>query len=320
MTTTATTALTFADADVDDPAVLCRLLGEIDRLGWDSPPGDLVLDYALDRVVRPAVRRAELGGHRKADAISAGWAAAWEMLNRPDLRDQPRPWGVVAFAIRREIGDEQVSAAYRTNSRRAWRFVRRSRTSSAGEPRPPTQKPATEYADPDADPSRDGLWLAQLDPAAYARPVSLDRLVEDGWDPPSGQTLTESLGPRLSQVVEALVNVGWRRWLAIRCVACLALAAGAAPDRDGVPVELPGWRQLSAGTGLPGWQTRRLAALLLGYRGQPGLIARMIRDGDQVLHTPETQRLMRSTVHRWAPSPCAAASAAPATGASRDAA
>jgi hypothetical protein len=320
MTNTTTAVPTPADADVDDPGVLRRLLGEIDRLGWNSAPGDLVLDYALDRLVRPAVRRADLGGHRKADAISAGWAAAWEILNRPDLRHQPRPWGVVAFAIRREIGDEQVSAAYRTNSRRAWRFARRSRTTTPGDPVPPNETPVTSPTDPDSDPNRDGLWLAQLDPAMCARPVSLDCLLEDGWDAPSMQSLDQELGPRLGQVVDALVNVGWRRWLAIRCVDWVATAAAAAPARGGLPVELPGWRQLSEGTGLPGWQTRRLTALLLGYRGQPGLIARMIRDGDQVLHTPEVQRLLRSTVHRWAPSPCAAAIASPAAGASRAAA
>lgn len=89
-----------------------------------SPAGTLVLGYALDRIVRSAVRRAELTGHRKADAISAGWIEAWRMLSRPDVRDQPRPWGIVTAAVRREITTDQVGAAYRTESRRAWRMGR----------------------------------------------------------------------------------------------------------------------------------------------------------------------------------------------------
>jgi hypothetical protein len=33
----------------------------------------------------------------------------------------------------------------------------------------------------------------------------------------------------------------------------------------------------------------------------------MVREGDQVLQDPATQRAVRSTVHRWLPSPSASA-------------
>jgi hypothetical protein len=316
-------SLTFDEVNADDPAALRRLLDDVDQLGWESPSGTLVLEYALDRIVRPAVRRAELTGHRKADAISAGWIEAWRMLSRPDVRDQSRPWGIVTAAVRREITTDQVGAAYRTESRRAWRIARRHRACTPV-PREPHRQP--DSARPDhrsgrfPDQSREGRWLGRLDPRVSARPLSLDRMMDAGWEPAATRSPTEILGPRLNQVVDALVAVGWSRGLAAESLAGIAEATRPTGVQKKAGVELRGWRELSQRTDLPGWQTRRLAALLLGHRGQPGLIERMVLEGDQVLHTPEAQRLLRSTVHRWASPPSVVARATAAASAARAAA
>jgi hypothetical protein len=290
---------------VGDPAGLRRALAEIDRIGWDSQAGDAVLGYAHDEVVGPAIGRAGLTGSRAEDAAGAGWVAVWQVLNRPDLRDQPSPWGIAAAAVRREIAEDLVSAAHRTNPRRAWRLARLHRvcTDPAREKRSTGAPAAALGVDPE--------WVRRLDPTVAARQVSLDRLTEHGWDAPAATPPGEDLGPRLSQVVAALVGVGWSPSLAADSVAWIAeAAAAAAASRAARSAELPGWRELARHTGLPSWRTRRLAALLLGYRGTPGLIAAMVRDGDQFLLGPEAQRGLRSTVHRWAPSPCADAATA----------
>jgi hypothetical protein len=83
MTLTSTAAP--AGGPVDEPAGLRRALAEIDRLGWDSQPGDAVLAYAYAKVVGPAVGKAGLTGSRAADAASVGWVAAWHELNRADI-------------------------------------------------------------------------------------------------------------------------------------------------------------------------------------------------------------------------------------------
>lgn len=282
---------------VGEPAGLRRAMAEIDRLGWDSQAGDAVLAYAYAKVVGPAVGTAGLTGSRAQDAASVGWVAAWHELNRPDVRHRSSPWGVVAAAVRREIVGDQVSAAHRTNPRLAWRLARVHRVHTD-----PTCEQGSTVA-PRAALGVDPEWVRRLDPAVAARPVSLDRLIEDGWEPPA-PPLHADLGPRLSQIVAALVAVGWSPTTALRSVLGIAAAAGAAANsRAARSAELPGWRGLAQDTGLPSWRTRRLAALLLGYRGTPGLIAAMVRDGDHVLYETEAQRGLCSTVHRWAPSP-----------------
>ncbi len=309
MTTTNTDAP--PSAGISDPAVLRRALAQIDITGWDSPPGEAVLQYARDHVVRPLVRRADLTGALAADATSAGWLAAWRTLARPELRSQASPWGIVSAVVRREIGDEQVATAYRTNPRRAWRLARLHRAHAAiaqanGEPSP--------GGSPWDDLGTDTDWLRGLSPSASQRPLSLDRMTADGWEPPPPDTGDPSLGPRLSLVVDALAEVGWPRAVAATCVAWISAAGTtAAESRSADTAELPGWRELSAQAAIPTWQTRRLAALLLGYRGHPGLVARMVRDGNCVLYEPDTQRLVRSTIHRWMPSPCAAATTTTST-------
>jgi hypothetical protein len=299
MTLTSTAAP--AGGPVDEPAGLRRALAEIDRLGWDSQPGDAVLAYAYAKVVGPAVGKAGLTGSRAADAASVGWVAAWHELNRADIRRLHSPWGRVASVVRRAILEEEVSADHQTNPRLAWRLARVHRVGND----PACERRTT------VPPARalgvDPRWMSRMDPAVAARPVSLDRLVEDGWEPRTRPD-QHDLGPRLTQIVAALVRAGWSPTTAHSSVSWIVGAAeAAAVSRSTRTAELPGWRELAQDSGLPNWQTRRLAALLLGYRGTPGLILAMVHDGDQILHTPEVQRGLHSTLHRWVPSPCAEA-------------
>lgn len=313
MTVTAPPA-PHAGLRVGDPAGLRRALAEIDRLGWDSPPGDAVLRYAYTHVVLPAVRRARLPGPAATDAASTGWVAAWRMLTRPGLGGQRSPWGLVASAVRREVAGDRVAAAYRTNTRRAWRLARLRRTCADPTPcgRARTPSPASGLG-------TDAGWLHGLPPQLARCPLSLDGLTERGWEPAATSTTSaEELGPRLALVVDALAGAGWPPALAASSVAWIAAAATETPPHGSA--DLPGWRQLAKRTGLPAWRTRRLAALLLGFRGTPGLLERMVRDGEHVLRQPAAQRDVRSTVHRWLPSPCAARQTTDRSGAEQAAA
>ena len=309
--TTPTAAPTSTSADrpapgpsVGDPAGLRAALADIDRLGWDSAPGDAVLRYARTEVVRVAVRCARLRGAAADDAASTGWAAAWKTLNKPGLRHEASPWGLVAAAVRREVARDQLAAAYRTNSHAAWRLARLHRAASDAAPTPGAKLTGVPDLGADAE------WLRGLPVPLASCPLSLDRLTGHGWEPArpqSGEGVGE-LGPRLDQVVAALTAAGWSPTVAASSVAWIATTAATAAESRGRPTAaLPGWRELAKLTGLPAWRTRRLAALLLGYRDTPGLLARMVNEGDQVLHDPATERAVRSTVHRWLPSPCATA-------------
>jgi hypothetical protein len=287
---------------VGDRAGLRAALADIDRLGWDSPPGDAVLRYAREQVVSVAVHRARLHGVAADDAASSGWAAAWRTLNRPGLCHEPSPWGLVAAAVRREIVRDRLAAAYRTNSHAAWRLARLYRASTAAMPRSGAELTAVPDLGADAD------WLRDLTATVASCPLSLDRLTVNEWEPPSPEAGDggEQLGPRLGKIVGALVGAGWQPTVAASSIAWIATVAATASESRARPTaELPGWRELAKRTGLPTWRTRRLASLLLGYRDAPGLLARMVREGDQVLQDPATQRAVRSTVHRWLPSPSA---------------
>jgi hypothetical protein len=299
--TTADVPAPDAGFDVGDPAGLRAALVDIDRLGWDSPPGDAILRYARAEVVSVEVHRARLRGSAADDAACTGWAAAWRTLNRPGLCDEPSPWGLVAAAVRREVVRDRLAAAYRTNSHAACRLARLRRAALDATPGSGAELTAVPDLGSDAD------WLRGLSTPVPSFPLSLDRLAEHGWEPPGPDSGDgEQLGPRLGQIVDALTFAGWQPTVAASSIAWIAtVAATAAESRTRPTAELPGWRELAKRTGLPTWRTRRLASLLLGYRDVPGLLARMVHEGNQVLHDPDTQRAVRSTVHRWLPSPSA---------------
>ena len=169
-------------ASVGDPAGLRAALSDVDRLGWDSAPGDAILRYARTEVVRVAVRRARLRGPAADDAASTGWAAAWKILNKPGLRHEPSPWGLVAAAVRREVVRDQLAAAYRTNSHAAWRLARLHRAAADAAPGPGAELTGIPDLGADAE------WLRGLTVPVASCPLSLDRLIEHGLEPARPQS------------------------------------------------------------------------------------------------------------------------------------
>ena len=93
------------------------------------------------------------------------------------------------------------------------------------------------------------------------RCLSLDDLMDGGWQPAgTGLGMVEGPGPVVATVLDALVAAGWDRANAADAIAIMADHAG--HDRAGTPTTR--WRWVSLRLGVPQWQARRLALLLLG--------------------------------------------------------
>lgn len=92
---------------------------QVDRDGWDSPAGTVVLAYARDRIVRPTVRRRGLRGPRADQAEATGWEVAWEVLRSLGVGVRS-PWAVVTVAVWRSVCGEELAGRYCTGARTAW--------------------------------------------------------------------------------------------------------------------------------------------------------------------------------------------------------
>ncbi|HEX6887072.1 MAG TPA: hypothetical protein VF143_03110, partial [Candidatus Nanopelagicales bacterium] len=103
----------------------------------------------------------------------------------------------------------------------------------------------------------------------------------------------------LPALVDALVQAGWAR--AQVTDAILLLADHAEPPRAGVSGLR--WRWVAMRLGLPEWQVRRLAVLLVGRPGVPGVVLRFREAGTGALDHPAVVAALRATTRRWAASP-----------------
>lgn len=103
-----------------DNSHLLAQLAAVDDEGWDGPVATDLLHLVRVSLVRPLVVRQGLRGAVAGEAESSGWAAAWEALRSPSLRDSRSPWGVVWSAARRAVMAEVVEARYATSARKAW--------------------------------------------------------------------------------------------------------------------------------------------------------------------------------------------------------
>lgn len=288
--------------DVSDRRGLHQALDEVAANGWECPSGDAILGYTRSRVVAPLVAGLHLTGASATEAEAVGWVAGWQALARPTIREAQSPWGVVRAAARAAVLGELLAAQYGTNVRRAWRLARLHRATTE----------AVTNAGRDSL-GADAEWLEGVDPRLAAPPTSLTALMEAGWEAQAGPVEpAEALGPRLSRIVEVLGDAGWTR---DRAAAAVAWVASNAAIRDG---EVRGWRPMAAQLGIPAWQARRLVLVLLGSAGRPGLVERLVRDGDHVLDDHATRRSLRSTTARWLPSPGSVSSAAAADRAAPD--
>lgn len=259
---------------VADPRGLRELLARIAVEGWDGPAGTVVLGYARARVVRPQVARAGLRGAAAAQAESTGWATAWEVLRAPATAVATSPWGVVTTAVRRAVLGEAVSAAYGTGVRTAWRL----------------------HAELAAAPGR-------------GRAVSLTDLTGQGWEP-AAAPVGRPVDPRLVAIVDALVAAGWE---AEQAWQAMDWAVATAVRRSIRARSSTGWRSLALRSGMAPWRARRALALLLGEDGWPGLLARVLESGSEVLGDTDVRAAIRSTARSSYLSPAAAARAAGAT-------
>ena len=253
---------------------LIRELVAIEKAGWGSPTAKRLLRYVRVHIVRPQVTAAGLWGPAAEQAEATAWAVAWETLISTPIRAAQSPWGVLWIAVRRAVLGELVSCAHLVSPRNGWRTQGDNQA----------QGPAGDHS--------------------FAPPVSLDRLVDLGWEPRAVDDAATGLGPRLDAVVEALVEAGWERLPAHAVVEGVALGAvGNGKASTGAV----GWRPLAAELGLPPWRVRRVTVLLLGAPGWPGVIERMVTEGEEILETPAINAALRSTVIASWPSPPMAA-------------
>lgn len=176
----------------------------VDRDGWDSPAGTVVLTYARDRIVRPVVRRSGLHGARADQAEATGWATAWEVLRslRPGTRS---PWGAVTVAVRRAVSGEVLAERYCSGTRTAWRLRR------AGFPGVPL-RPDAGVREPSATPP-DWWFGPTVDPVAEA-------MVGVGWSREDVETLVDWVVARSGRTGSG--RPGWR---------ALATSSGVPPWR-----------------------------------------------------------------------------------------
>ena len=212
---------------VRDRAALLGMLAVIDGEGWDGPTATALLNYVRERVVRPLAISVGLRGAAASQAESTAWQALWVELTKPALRTATSPWGVLGQVARRQLLGEIVAARFATNDRRAWKL---------------------EVA------FRDG---------AVGPAVSLDLLLEAGWEPTSDEQ--DSSGPlQTGGVTEAarraLMLVGWSEQMATKILAMVVDSSTRVDTRT----RFPGWRAMASSLGIPAWQARRLTIALRG--------------------------------------------------------
>lgn len=133
------------------------------------------------------------------------------------------------------------------------------------------------------------------DPESGATTLPLEVMAESGglgtaW----GGDRAQELGRSLEALVPLLVDNSWERELAVEAIAGLADSArsvrGCAPRAC--------WRRVARELGAPEWQVRRLAELLLGSGGGPGVLELMAVAGPPVLDDPRLRAAVRATTRR----------------------
>lgn len=259
------------DAVVRDRATLLQMLDTIDDEGWNGPTGTRLLHYLRERVVRPLAITVGLRGAAACQAESTAWQALWVELTKPSLRRAASPWGILGQVARRQLLGEIVAARFATNDRRAWKL---------------------EVA------SRDGA----LGPA-----VSLDLLLEAGWEPatdvPDPGHRLEAAAP-IEAARRALMLVGWSEQEA---TSILATVLETPTTRVDDRTQFPGWRAMAATLGMPAWQARRLTIALRGTNDWPGVLARIVAEGPDVVESPIVGAALMATRRHSDRSPVLAA-------------
>jgi len=258
---------TYAPRVERTKAVLLALLDSVDVEGWNGPTATALLSYLRTDLIRPLAVDVGLRGAAASQAEATAWEAVWLQLCAPSLRSAKSPWGVLWQTARRALLGEILAARWATNGRRAWELDAAERAGTAGRPL-----------------SLEALVAAENAPSA---------------DASASTGPTTPVSAALETAALALAAAGWEDDAAVQRVAEDVLHAC---DLGDDPTVI-GWRPLAGRLGLPPWQARRLTAVLRGSVERPGLFARLIREGKDVLGAHEVRASLASTRSRPYPSP-----------------
>lgn len=248
---------------------LLAALGAIDDEGWDGPTATRLLTFVRQEIARPLAIDVGLRGLAASQAESSAWQAAWIAMCKPELRRAGSPWGVLWRAAKRAALGEVVAARYGKVERRAWELLR----------------PA------------DGAEPVRL-------PLSLDVLLDAGWDVTGSAGHGPELHEVISTAIRGLVAAGWPSHDAAHIVAAVIDLPDAREDPRS---EALGWRHMATDLDMPAWQARRLCVALRGTATWRGLFARVLSEGPQVVECPQMRAALRTTRVRRHRSPVLAA-------------
>lgn len=247
---------------------LLDALALVDAHGWDSEPATALLTQIRYELIRPLTIDIGLRGTAAAQAEASAWETVWLKLCDPHLRSAASPWGVIWQTARRAVLAEVLAARWGTETRRAWEHNAEERT------------------------------------GRRARPISLEPLLASGFEPADASPPPEPapgtpVASALQFATDALTQAGWDPDEARRIVAEVALM----DEALGRGTTVVGWRPLAARLAVPPWQARRLTYLLRGSADRPGLLARLIAEGPQIVHAVELREAIAATRSRTLPTP-----------------
>lgn len=248
-------------------AGLLTMLDAVDVEGWDGPTATALLTYVRHGLVRPLTIDTGLRGAAASQAEATAWEAVWLQLCDPHLRSAKSPWGVIWQTARRAVLGELLAARWGTGWRRAWEHDTEERA------------------------------------GAERRPVSLESLVGVAESAPPGPApsscVTTCVSAALDAAAGGLADAGWDSEDARQIVGEIAVMEEAL----GHDATVVGWRPLATRLGLPPWQARRLTFLLRGSVERPGLLARLISEGNAVLDERAVRSSLAGTRTRTRPTP-----------------
>lgn len=136
-----------------------------------------------------------------------------------------------------------------------------------------------------------GAEVGAAMPVAWTTSTEQDPRAEDGASDTAARAFGAG-GPVLERIVALLVTEGWQPELASDAIALLA-----DEPRRGA------WRTVGARIGVPAWQARRVAALVLGVDPVPGLLRLVVELGPGVLAEPGALAAARACGVRWQAGP-----------------
>ncbi len=266
---------------------LHRDLQVVDVQGWDAQVGRSLIGFISRELIDSVLAGVPLYGAARVQAHASALQNVWEALGTDTVRTAANPWSALWTVARRAASTEALTAALATSRHKAWRVLAETR-----DPNTPTE--------PDAD--------AVTPPVRAYCLVSLEALVDDAdFDLPAAPEATGYLGPLLTRIAWALIQTGWPGTLVDAVLGYIADGTDPAEVRAGVPRS---WRALAMHFGLPGWQARRLQALICGTGTWTGLLERLAQTdhhgdhaADDLLNSRAVRQQLASTRDHTLPPP-----------------